>query len=273
MSNGDKNMRDIRVGKVGALAIGCVAAVASANGVNAATVAALQDGNRIVWIDIAKKKVTRSVALAGQARLVGFDVRPKDGMLYGVTASGAIVTVDAKTGKWQQRSQLSEALPKGAAITVDFNPVADRMRILSSTGLSLRVNVDDGKAIVDGSLKYAESDPSKGRTPNVTAGSYSNSFAGTKETTLYDIDASTGMLLRQVPPNDGVLASIGSLGIKLNGPVAFDIASNGQGGNVGWLVNGGRLYSVDIATGAAKSVGAIAGLKGRIGDIAVLPGM
>lgn len=272
MSNGDLNMRDIRVGKIGTIAIGCAAAMLGASGASAATVAALQDGNKIVWIDTAKKRVTGWVALAGQARLVGFDVRPKDGMLYGVTASGAIVTVDAKTGKWQQRSQLSEPLPAKAAITVDFNPLADRMRILSSTGLSLRVNVDDGKAIVDGSLKYAESDPSKGKSPNVTAGSYSNSFAGTKETTLYDIDVSTGMLLRQVPPNDGVLTSIGPLGIKLNGPVAFDIQANGQGGNVGWLVHRGRLYSVDIATGTAKSVGPIAGLKGRITDIAVLPG-
>ncbi len=42
--------------------------------------------------------VTGSVNLAGDASLVGFDVRPADGKLYGVTPDGAIVTVDAKTG-------------------------------------------------------------------------------------------------------------------------------------------------------------------------------
>jgi outer membrane protein assembly factor BamB len=265
-------MHNIRVGRLGILALAGAAASFGAGSAHAATVAALQDGNRIVWIDTAKKKVTGSVRLAGDARLVGFDVRPTDGQLYGVTPDGAIVTVDARTGKWQKRSQLSQKLPTGAAITVDFNPVADRMRILTSTGVSLRVNVDDGKAIVDGSLKYAETDKSRGRMPNVTAGSYTNSFAGTKETTLYDIDTSTGMLLRQAPPNDGVLTSIGPLGIKLSGPIAFDIASDGKGLNSGWLVSAGTLYSIDIATGAAKMAGKVQGLSGAIGDIAVLPG-
>ena len=33
------------------------------------------------------------------------------------------------------------------------------------------------------------------------------------------------------------------------------------------------LYTVDMATGAAKAFGQVAGLKGRIGDIAILPAM
>lgn len=250
-----------------------LAGAMGATSANAATVAALQDGKTIVWIDSEQKKVVGSAALDGGATLVGIDVRPSDGKLYGVTPDGVIVTVDAKTGKWEKKSQLSEKLPAGASITVDFNPVADRMRILTSTGTSLRVNVDDGKAVVDGSLKYAETDASKGKAPMVTAGSYTNSFAGTKETTLYDIDTATGTFLKQAPPNDGVLVSIGALGVKTDGPVAFDIVSDGKGGNVGWLVSGGNLHTVDLATGAAKAVGPIAGLTGKITDIAVLPAM
>ena len=119
--------------------LGTLAASAS----HAATIAALQDGNTIAWIDTDAKKVTGSVALAGGASIVGFDVRPADGKLYGLTAEGAIVVIDAKTGKWEQKSQLSEKLPAGASFSVDFNPVADRMRILTSTGISLRVNVED----------------------------------------------------------------------------------------------------------------------------------
>ncbi|MFM9942324.1 MAG: DUF4394 domain-containing protein [Hyphomicrobiaceae bacterium] len=260
--------------KTSALALGAALAVATgATAASAATLAGLQDGNTIVWIDTEQKKVTGSVPLAGNATLVGIDVRPKDGMLYGVTPSGAIVIVDAKTGKWEAKSQLSEALPAGAAVTIDFNPVADRMRILTSTGLSLRVNVDDGKAVVDGALKYAETDAAKGKTPNVTAGSYTNSFAGTKETALYDIDVATGMFLKQAPPNDGILTTVGPLGIKIEGPIAFDIWSDGKGMNVGWLLASGNLYSIDIATGAAKAVGPIAGLKGAVRDMAILPAM
>ena len=249
------------------LALGLAATVAS----QAATLAALQDGKAIVWIDTEQKKVMGSVPLADGATLVGFDVRPSDGKLYGVTPAGAIVIVDAKTGKWEKKSDLSEKLPAGAQVTVDFNPVADRMRIITSTGMSLRVNVDDGKATVDGSLKYAETDAMKGKAPMVTAGAYANSFAGTKETALYDIDTAAGTLLKQAPPNDGIVSTIGSLGIKINGPVAFDIASDGKGGNTGWLLTGGNLHMVDLATGAAKSVGAISGLSGAISDIAILP--
>jgi 3D (Asp-Asp-Asp) domain-containing protein len=181
------------------------AAVTAGGATQAATLAALQDGKSIVWIDTDQMKATGSVKLDGGASLIGFDVRPADGKLYGVTPDGALVTVDVRSGKWEKKSQLSEALPKDATFSVDFNPVADRLRILSSTGMSLRVNVEDGKATVDGSLKYAETDPNKGKQPKVTAAAYSNSVAGTKETALYDIDAANGAFVRQAPPNDGIL--------------------------------------------------------------------
>ena len=147
---------------VSAAALAAAAASASAN---AATIAGLRNGEYIVWIDTDKKKATGWVKLDGGASLIGIDVRPADGKLYGVTPDGAIVIVDHKTGKWEKKSQLTEALPKGATFTVDFNPVADRLRILSSTGMSYRINVEDGKTTVDGSLKYAEADANKGKQP------------------------------------------------------------------------------------------------------------
>lgn len=253
-----------------ALTVAATATLAAATG-SAATLVALQDGKSIVWIDTDKRAVTSSVELAGGARLVGFDVRPADGKLYGVAADGWIVTIDAKTGKWEKKSQLSERLPAGAAISVDFNPVADRMRIIASDGTSLRVNVEDGKAAVDGKLRYADGDASKGKMPMVMAAGYTNSVAGTKETTLYDIDTATGALVRQVPPNDGILNTIGSLGVKLEGPIGFDIWSDGKGANTGWLLAGGALHAVALATGIAKAAGPIAGLEGRVSDIAFLP--
>ena len=237
----------------------------------AATIAALQDGKKITWIDTDKMAVTGSVALAGGASVIGIDVRPADGKLYGVTAEGAIVTIDAKSGTWEKKSELSEKLPAGAAFTVDFNPVADRMRLMGSNGMSLRINVDDGKATVDGSHKYAESDKSKGMTPKITAGAYTNSKAGVKETALFNIDAASGMLVKQAPPNDGILNTVGALGVKVDGAVAFDIVADGNGGNAAWLLTGGTLHSVDLTTGAAKAVGPIAGLSGQITDMAILP--
>lgn len=261
----------IQSGSAVAMALVVTTAI-GAPAASAATLAALQDGKTIVWIDSEKKMVTGSVNLDGGASLIGFDVRPADGKLYGVTPDGAIVTVDAKTGKWEKKSQLSETLAKGGMYSVDFNPAADRLRIISESGMSLRVNVDDGKATVDGQLKYADSDKNMGKTPKVQAVGYTNSVAGTKETTLFDIDIANSMLLRQAPPNDGTLNTVGALGVKLDGPVAFDIWYNGTT-NAAWLLAGGALHSVDLTTGAAKSAGAITGLKGKIGDIAILPAM
>jgi Domain of unknown function (DUF4394) len=257
-------------------ALACLAAAlglgSAATASQAATLVALQDGQTLVWVDTDQKKVIRSVCVDGNASLIGFDVRPVDGKLYGVTTQGAIVTVDVKTGRLEKKSQLTEKLSPGATFSVDFNPVADRLRVLTSTGMSYRINVEDGKTAVDGSLKYADGDANRGNEPKVTAAAYSNSYAGTKETALYDIDAANGALVRQAPPNDGVLNTIGRLGVKINGSVAFDISSDGKGGNTGWLLASGTLYTVDMMTGAAKPFGRVSGLVGRIGDIAILPG-
>jgi Domain of unknown function (DUF4394) len=249
-----------------------LAAAAASASADAAMIAGVRNNNFIVWIDTDKKKVTGWAKLDRGASLIGIDVRPADGKLYGVTPGGAIVIVDHKTGKWEKKSQISEALPKGVTFTVDFNPVADRLRILTSAGTSYRINVEDGKTTIDGSLKYAEG-ANKGKEPRVTAGAYSNSVAGTKETALYDIDAANNTFVRQAPPNDGILNTLGKLRAKVNGDVAFDIVADGKGGNTGWMVMGGTLFTVDIATGATKSVGKIGGLTGKVTDIAVLPAM
>lgn len=132
--------------------------------------------------------------------------------------------------------------------------------------MNLRVNVEDGKVTMDGNLKFADTDMHKGEKPNIVAGAYTNSFKGTKETALYDIDGTIGALFRQAPPNDGVLSAVGKLGIKVSGPVAFNIVSDGKGKNTAWLVNDGTLYTVDLASGVAKAVGKLPG--GGITDIA-----
>jgi Domain of unknown function (DUF4394) len=249
------------------VALGAMAAAAPAS---AEMIVALQGGNSIAMIDTAKMAVISTAAVAGGATLVGIDVRPSDGKLYGVTPAGAIVTLDPVSGKWEKKSDLSEKLPTGVSYTVDFNPVADRMRLMASNGMSLRINVDDGKATVDGSHKYADGDKMKGSTAKVTAGAYVNSVAGAKETALYNIDAGSGTLVKQAPPNDGILNTVGSLGVKVDGPIAFDIASDGKGGNSAWLLANGTLYSVDLATGATKAAGAIKGLTVQVSDMAIL---
>lgn len=235
----------------------------------AGTVAALTGEATLAIIDTDSWKVTRTVTVTGAGgKLLGIDVRPADGALYGLTADGTVVTIDWTNGTATVKSKLEKMPAAGASVTVDFNPVADRLRVIGSDGSNLRANVDDGKVITDGALKFADTDAGKGKTPKVVAGAYTNSVKGATQTTLYDIDAATGVLAKQAPPNDGVLGTIGSLGMRVS-TVAFDIGPDGKGGDAGWLLADGTLYSVDLATGKTTKVGTIEGVA-KAWDIAVI---
>lgn len=239
---------------------------------SAAQVAALVGNDTIAWIDTAQNKATGTTTVTGiSGALVGIDVRPADGMLYGVVDDGTVITI-GRDGKATMKSKLETMVAKGQAVTIDFNPAADRLRLIGTDGTNLRANVDDGKVTKDGNLKFADTDMHKDEKPNVVAGAYINAVRGARETTLYDIDATIGALLKQVPPNDGVLSAVGKLGIKID-KVAFDISSDGNGRNDAWLMAGETLYSVDLATGKATESARISGVNGTVRDIAILPGM
>ena len=192
--------------------IAIAGALGAAESASAQAILALVGDNTIAMIDPASRKVTKSWPVKGVDKLAGIDVRPADGMLYGVTTSGWIVTIDTKTGASAKKLELTEKLDPKLPAVVDFNPAADALRLMSTDGKNLRIKIDEGKTTVDGTLKFAETDMHKGEKPNVVAGAYTNSVKGTKETALYNIDATIGALLRQAPPNDGVQNAVGKLG-------------------------------------------------------------
>ena len=239
---------------------------------NAGQFAALSGNATLTVFDTDTLKPVRTMNVTGvSGKLAGIDVRPADGMLYGLVEDGTVVTIDMTSGKATMKSKLDVMLKPGAAATVDFNPAADRLRVIGTDGMNLRANVDDGKVTTDKPLNFAETDAMKGKKPMVIAGAYSNSFKGTQATVLYDIDGTSGSMLRQVPPNDGVLNTIGPVGAK--GKIrAFDVEADGAGGNTGWLIAGNTLHRVDISSGKATPVGAIK-VKGAVRDLAVLPKM
>ena len=239
----------------------------------AGTLAALTGDDTLTMIDMATQKAGKSVKVTGiTGKIAGIDVRPADGMLYALSNDGTIFTVDTASGKATMKSKMDTSLAAGTLATVDFNPAADRLRVIGADGTNLRVNVEDGKTTVDGKLKFAETDMHKGETPMVVAGAYSNSVKGTKETALYDIDGKIGGLLKQAPPNDGVLGAVGKLGVTPKA-IAFDIETDASGANTGWLLADGTLHKVDLATGKASMVGKVTGLNGPVRDVAALPAM
>ena len=57
-------------------------------------------------------------------------------MLYGLVDDGTVVTI-AQDGKATMKSKLDTMVAKGVTVTVDFNPVADRLRVIGSDGMNL----------------------------------------------------------------------------------------------------------------------------------------
>lgn len=250
------------------LSAGALAGLAA----QAGTLVALSGDNTLTMIDTATMKAGKSMKVTGiNGKIAGIDVRPADGLLYALATDGTIYTVD-QTGKATMKSKMDTVLAADTLATVDFNPAADRLRVIGSDGTNLRVNVEDGKTTVDGKLKFAETDMHKGEAPMIVAGAYSNSVKGTKETALYDIDGKIGGLIKQAPPNDGVLGAIGKLGVTPKA-IAFDIETGADGSNTGWLLADGALHKVDLATGKATMVGKVAGLGAPVRDVAALPAM
>jgi outer membrane protein assembly factor BamB len=232
--------------------------------------AGLTSDNTLILIDHRAPMVEKQVRVTGvDGTLVGIDVRPSNGKLYGVATDNALYTIDADTGRATKVVAMNKSFPLAGRAIVDFNPVANRLRLMSSDGTSFRVNVDTGEVAVDGSHNYDKTAAWANDKPMVVAGAYTNSFAGTKATELINLDMTQGMLMLQAPPNDGTLKAIGKLGVKAD---AFDIWSDGNGGNMAMAVAGDTLYTIDLKSGAGTAVGAIKGLRAALIDIAVLPG-
>ncbi len=152
---------------------------------HADTIVALVGEDILASIDTRTAKTTALTKIDGIGPVLGVDVRPADGQLYALASDGTVATVDPATGKTTVKSRLDTLPAEGVRVSVDFNPVADKLRIIGSDGTNLRANVDDGKVTQDQPLSFAEADPAAGQNPAIVAGAYANAVKGAKETTLY----------------------------------------------------------------------------------------
>lgn len=244
----------------------------SAGAVFASSVVGLVDGKTLVMFDSENPAELSTMPVTGVEMLLGIDYRPGNRTLVGVTGDNKVVTLDPATGAATELSTMNMPLPAAnMPVIVDFNPMADRLRLMSGT-TNHRVNVDTGEVTVDGELAFEDGDMHAGETPMIAAAAYTNSFGKPEETAMYDVDTTIGALIRQTSPNDGTLAAVGKLGITMDDTTpAFDIQTTEDGTNTAWMVAGGTIYTVDLATGAATEVGMLEGVEGDLTDIAVMP--
>lgn len=227
--------------------------------------------------------------LAAGERLVGIDFRVARGVLYALAQTGRLYTLDIPTGALRPVGPAPASIQlSGSVFGFDFNPAADRIRVVSNTGQNLRLHPDTGAAVdgdpaVDGvqpdpALRYASSDVNASRTPDLAGAAYTYNTQDSKITTNYAIDRALGVLVMQgsregttpvVSPNTGQLRTVGSLGLGPLTDVSFDISDVGNTALIAVRTpadNQTRLHLVDLSTGATKPLG-------KVGEGAPLLGM
>lgn len=224
---------------------------------------------------------TKVSGVAPGDALVGIDYRVARGVLFALSRQGRLYTLDTGTGTLTQVGSAPAALPlAGTLFGFDFNPAADRIRVVGEGVQNLRLHPDTGAVVdgnpaqpglqPDGALTYVAGDAHAGKTPAIVAAGYTYNKQDEKLTTNYAIDRRLGTLVMQgsregatpvVSPNTGQLRTVGALGLGELDDATLDIAdvSNAAFAAVR-RAGGGRtqLYLVDLETGRASLIGTVA---------------
>lgn len=248
-----------------ALAVAVAATPASAE-----RIFGLTAGNSIVTFDSSTPGVTTSsgsIAGLGGDTLTGLDLRPATRGLYSIGTSGTVYLIqkDASGRNYTAISQGSltnsmggAAIPvNAAAYGLDFNPVPDRIRLISTDEQNLRINPANGVTIVDGSITSTTG------SVDIIGAAYSRNRPGLLTTTLYAFDAINDTLLRSTNPNGGAYTNTNLAG-QTFASFGFDIPTTSQfgfdisGGTGAAFANLGNSFgTVNLTTGVGTLVGTI----------------
>src|SRR5215207_3959774 len=213
--------------------------------------------------------VSSPIAITGLAageQVKSTDFRPSTGQLYGLATNsaatlGRLYVINTTTGVATALGASTFSLPGIGIFSIDFNPVVDRIRLVSSVGLNIRLHPDLGTIL-------STDNPLNPGTPTIADIAYSNNTPLSATTTLYDIDFTTDALYTQ-SGNLGTLTLVGPLGVDASGITGFDIS---QLGFAYMQISDGvnsSLYTISLGSGAASLVGAIG--KTTVTDIAAAP--
>lgn len=246
-------------------------------------------------------RVAVSPALAVGEQLVGVDYRPGDigatdspkvyGLIKGTTTS-RVVALNPQTGVVSASIVLvpdpadtAGEAPytnlTGTDFGMDFDPAADRLRVVSDTGENLRVRLFDdpatggtneaGFTITDAALS--------GAVTGATGAAYTSNFAGAPGTVLMLI--ADDKLLIQNPPSDGTTTLVAALsgGVSDIGAITgFDITGDADFNTLGYLAatdtdgaGNTEFYEVNLFNGATTFKGAIGLGNEVIRGVAIVP--
>ena len=219
----------------------------------------LTNNNALIQFEINRPNIITEQKITGglvNEKFIGIDFRlrtttERSNTLYGLTDRANLYTIDPNSGVATLVTALKAATGssfntlEGMQFAVDFNPTADRLRVISNTGQNLRINVDTGDTIQDGNINGIAN-------ASIRAAAYTNSFStpiAALGTELFDLDQANQLLTKQVPPNEGTLLQLGNLGVNLGLNDGFDIAGGDNGLALAAISNSDSasvLYRIDL---------------------------
>jgi hypothetical protein len=236
---------------------------------NAALLYGIDDssGQSIVSFDSANPSNYLSGAtisgLQNNETIKGIDFRPATHQLYALGSSNRLYTLNVTTGVATAVSAAPFGPLSGANYGFDFNPVIDRIRVVSNTDTNYVLNPNDGTLQATATnLFFGPADPNFGVSPNVAFSAYTNSvIPAPAATQLYGIDSGLDILVTQAN-SAGTLGTVGPLGVNVGAVGGFDIFGTSNVAYAAMLpaaTSVSKLYSINLATGAATELGEIDG--------------
>lgn len=194
--------------------------------------------------------------------LLAIDFRPLTGQLYGLSNSNAVYTLNSNSGLATRVGTGFTDPLNGGSFGFDFNPVIDRIRVVSDANQNVVAHPGTGNAnvAVTTPVAFEAGDVNFGKDPNVVHHAYNGNVLGALATAsqLRAIDSNLDILVTQAN-NAGTLKTVGALGVDATNVGGFDIGTSGQAYAIfaDVLQGSSRAYSIDLTTGAATSLGGI----------------
>jgi Domain of unknown function (DUF4394) len=200
--------------------------------------------------------------LQSNETILGIDFRPATGQLYGLGSSSRLYTINPANGAATAVGGQFSTLLNGFSFGFDFNPVIDRIRVVSEADQNLVLNPITGAVqLVATNLAYGAADPNFGVNPNVVDSAYTNNVFNATSTQLYGIDTGLDILVTQAN-NAGTLGTVGPLGLNASAAGGFDISGVTGIAYAALLPSGSSqssLYSISLVTGLATNLGVVNG--------------
>src|SRR5262245_42185276 len=227
---------------------------------------ALNSNNVIFVLWPGATSFTRLIRVTqANGNLIGIDFRPADGKntaLYALTDTGTIYTINLTPnglGNVTKVSDLSPRFPSGVQSLMDFNPVANALRLIGSDRLNYAAVNSNGNlnvTAIQTALSYDPNDVNKGVAPHVSAGSYDTNFVGATATRFYAIDYDLDTLVTIQPATPGGSSATGGGVLQTLGPL---VTPTGQRVNISSTADF-DIYTIPVLFGSPNK---LVGLSGR----------